>query len=129
MTLPVHWKEPTPLVFSWRPSKWPLSPKPGFGGPQLTPAQLERHGLARDAFAFRINYFVTWGPAANSGRNATRAGLRKDDVVLSLDGKDDFVSVEHFHSWFRLTREVGRTVSVVILRDGKRATIELPVLP
>lgn len=122
------WKRPTPLVFSWRPSKWPLSPKPGFGGPRLTRAELEAQGLERDAFAFRINYFVTWGPSSHTGRSATDAGLRDGDVVFALDGKRDFQSVDHFHSWFRLTRKLGKEVLVEVIRAGERLTIELPVI-
>lgn len=122
------WKEPTPLVFSWRPSKWPMSPKPGFGGRQLTPDELEAHGLARDAFAFRVRYIVTWGPNRHTGQNAARAGVRKGDVVVSVDGKSDFASVAHFHSWFRLTREPGEVVPIAVLRGGKRKTLELRVV-
>ena len=128
MLLGSEWKVPTPLAFSWRPSKWPLTPKPGFGGPRLTRAELEAEGLSRDAFAFRINYFVTWGPTAHVGRNATEAGLREGDVVYSLDGKDDFESVDHFHSWFRLTRKVGQEVKVAVVREGSRLTVKLPVI-
>lgn len=128
LSLPSGWKRPTPLVFSWRPSKWPLTPKPGFGGPRLTRAELESHALARGAFAFRIDYFVTWGPTAYTGQNAKDAGLRKDDVVFAVDDKRDFESIDHFHSWFRLTREVGEKVSVQLIRSGERFTIELSVL-
>ena len=122
------WKEATPLVFSWRPSKWPLSPKPGFGGAELSPRELKAAGLPEDAFAFRIGYVVTWGPNAHTGRNARKAGLRKGDIIVSVAGKDDFENHEHFHAWFRLTQKPGTEIPVVRLRAGKRETVLLPVV-
>jgi len=122
------WKEPTPLVFSWRSTKWPMSPKPGFGGRPLDAGQKRALGIAKDQFAFKIGYLVTWGGNAYTGRNAQRAGLRKGDVVLSVAGESDFESMHHWHAWFRLTQKPGRTVDVKILRNKKPQTIRLPVL-
>ena len=125
---PRRWKEPTPLVFSWRASKWHIPPQPGFGGKPLRPREKKQLGIDEDKFAFRIGYLVTWGPRAHTGRNAATAGLRKGDVVLSLDGKDDFVDMHHYHAWFRLTRKPGTTVEVETIRDGVPRTVSLPVL-
>ncbi len=122
------WKEPSPLTFSWRPSMWSLSPKPGFGGPQLKPDQLDKLGLSKDTFAFRVGYLVTWGPNRHTGQNAQRAGLRKGDVILSVAGKRDFESVGHFHAWFRLRMKAGAKVKILLLRNHKRKTITLPVV-
>jgi serine protease Do len=122
------WRKPTPLVFAWRATKWPMEPQPGFGGQQLTEAQKKEEGVNPKDFAFEIRYLVTWGDNAHTGRNAARAGLRKKDIVLSIAGKKDFASMDHYHAWFRLTRTPGTTVPVKILRDGKRRTIQLPVL-
>jgi hypothetical protein len=126
------WKAASPAVFAWRASKWPLSPKPGFGGKQLGPEALRRADLSERRFAFRIGYIVTWGPNAHTGRNAAKAGLRKGDIVLSVAGKDDFESVEHFHAWFRLTQRAGTRVPVVLIRKDKRSTrqltLQLPVV-
>lgn len=122
------WKEADPLTFSWRPSKWTLDPRPGFGGPRLGAEALAARGLPADAFAFRIRYIVDWGDHAHTGRNARAAGLRKGDVVLSVGGKDDFESVAHFHAWFRLTQTPGTTVDVVVLRGDERRTVRLPVV-
>lgn len=122
------WKEADPAVYAWRPFKWALSPKPGFGGPQLDPAQLKAAGLDEGTFAFRVNYIVTWGPNAYTGRHAAKAGIRRNDIVASVDGRNDFESVQHFHAWFRLTRKVGEVVEFRILRGGKEMRVDLTVL-
>jgi hypothetical protein len=128
LSLRRDWKEATPSVFAWRPSKWPLSPKPGFGGKQLTAAELGAAGLPADSFAFRVGYVVTWGPNAHTGRSAAKAGIRKGDIVFSVAGKSDFESVGHFHAWFRLTQKVGAKVEVGRLRGGTRTMLALPVI-
>ncbi len=126
--LAAGWKEPSPLHYSWRASKWKLSPKPGFGGPRLNPGELVAAGLKAGTFAFKVQYVVTWGPSAHTGRNALKAGIRKGDVILSIAGRNDFESVEHFHAWFRLTQKAGAKVVVELLRSGKRRSVELTVV-
>lgn len=128
LALKAGWKARTPEVFAWRPSKWPLSPKPGFGGPMLSRAQKAKRGLDPDAFAFRVQYIVTWGPHHHTGRNAAQAGIRKGDIVYSADGKTDFRDLNHFHAWFRLTREVGSTCTIELLRGDAKRTVRLPVI-
>ncbi len=49
-------------------------------------------------------------------------------MILSVGGKRDFHSVEHFHSWFRLTQKPGTKVAIERLRKGKRETVQLPVI-
>lgn len=122
------WKEQSPEVFAWRPSKWPLSPKPGFGGRPLNADEKTKLGLPADEFAFKVRYIVTWGPNKYTGQNAHKAGIRKHDVVYSVCGRRDFKSMDHFHSWFRLTRKAGSTCEVLVLRGDKRITVKLPVL-
>ncbi|MCK5942659.1 MAG: PDZ domain-containing protein, partial [Planctomycetes bacterium] len=123
LRLPAGWKRTTARDYAWRPFKWGLSPAPGFGGPALDRAQKERLGIDPGAFAFRVQYLVTWGANAHRGRAAAAAGIRNDDVVVSFDGRDDFDSVAHGHAWVRLTKRAGETVEVVVLRGGKRRTI------
>ncbi len=128
LRLPAQWKEADPRVYAWRPSKWPLSPKPGFGGRELKRGELTKLGLAEDAFAFRVGYVVTWGPNAHTGRNARKAGIRKGDIVTSIGGKVDFDSVSHFHAWFRLTQKAGSKVEIVRYRKGKKAVLTMDVI-
>ncbi|MGA1779980.1 MAG: PDZ domain-containing protein [Planctomycetota bacterium] len=122
------WREPDPLLYSWRAMKWNLDPSPGFGGPPLTARELGGLGHAPGPFAFRVQYLVDGGARAETGRSAARAGLRVGDVVLSLDGRSDFRSVDHVHAWFRLTRRAGETVILEVLREGERRRIDLPVV-
>lgn len=128
LALPRDWKTPTPLVFSWRSTKWHMPPQPGFGGPPLDDAAKEKLGLAREPFAFRINYLVTWGPRAATGRAARKAGLRKGDVVTAVDGKQDFRDMHHFHAWVRLTRKPGATMEVRYLRGNEARTARIELL-
>lgn len=122
------WRVPSPLLFAWRSSKWVLSPRPGFGGPALSAEQKRALGLPEAPFAFRVNYIVTWGDHAYTGRNAQKAGLRKGDIVLSMAGTNDFQSIDHVHAWYRLTQKVGTTIPVEILRGDERKTLQLPVI-
>ncbi len=122
------WKQDTPLAFSWRPSKWGLTPAPGFGGRPLKRQEKKTRGFVESSFAFRVGYLVTWGDQARYGRIAAKAGLRVGDIVTAIQEKGDFRSVEHFHAWWRLTRKAGETVPVDILRQGKKMRILIPVI-
>jgi serine protease Do len=129
LELAAGWKVHTPLAFSWRPSMWNLRPNPGFGGDDLKPADKEKLGLAKDAFAFRVGYIIDWGEHPEDGRNAAKAGIRKGDVVVAVAGLEDAKGHRHFQSWFRLTRKAGEVVVVTVLRGGERVAVKLPVIP
>jgi hypothetical protein len=122
------WKAADAVSFSWRASMWQLRPRPGFGGQLLNEEAREGLRLAPGAFALKVGYLVDWGDEGYTGRNASKAGVRKGDVILSAAGKSDFSSELHFQSWFRFTQKPGTKVPIELLREGKRVTIELPVL-
>ncbi len=122
------WREGGPLDMAWRGTMWRLDPKPGFGGRAIDAAAKGDLGIPVEQFAFRVGYLVTWGPNAHTGRNAHKAGIRKDDVVVSVGGKTDFRSELHFQSWFRLEHAAGESVEIVVIRGGERKTIALPTV-
>ncbi len=125
LALPDGWKRGTPEDYAWRPFKWNLSPTPGFGGPALSAAEKSKLGLAADRFAFRVQYLVTWGEQAHRGRAAAEAGIRQGDVIVAVDGKADFASVDHFHAWIPLTHRAGEVVVFDVLRGGERRSVSL----
>ena len=123
------WKVGDPLDFAWRPLKWALTPAPGFGGAALAAAEMRRLGLPAEAFAFRVDYLVTWGDNRRYGRAAEAAGIALGDVVVSLDGRSDFRSIEHVHAWWRLEVEAGQEVAIELLRDGRARQVRLTAVP
>jgi len=127
ITLRDGWKRCPPEDYAWRPFKWNLSPSSGFGGPALGEKERKDLGIAAGKFAFRVGYIVDWGERAARGRAAHAAGLKKGDVVIAFAGKDDFVSVEHFHAWVSLTRTAGEDTEIVVLRGKARLVLRYPL--
>ena len=128
MRLEPGWKRADPRDFAWRSSKFGPFPAPGFGGPQLLPSELARAGLPDGTFAFRVGYLVDWGEDKRLGRAAARYGLRKGQIVLGTSVQRHFDSVGHFHAWWRLTREVGEELDLVLWEDGAERRLPWKVI-
>lgn len=128
LRLQAGWKKADAVDFSWRALKWQMPPTPGFGGRDLTRARKTRLGLDPDGYAFQVGYLVTWGHRGYTGRNAARAGIRKNDIVYSVGGKADFKDHNHFHAWFRLNAEIGKTIEIKYLRGGQKRVANLKVI-
>ena len=121
------WRVADPLIVSWRSTMWTLEPAPGLGGPKLNADELESNGLKRDAFAFKVQYIVTWGKNSRYGRNVQKAGIRKNDIIVVKE-KEGLRSMQHFHAWFRLTKKPGDKLALERIRNGIRKKIDLPVI-
>lgn len=128
LVLAEGWKRGAAREFAWRPTKWAMTPAPGFGGPRLESQRLEALGLDPQRFAFRVQYLVTWGDNRRYGQAAAKAGLREGDIVTSVGGKHDFESIEHFHAWWRLSVEVGDSVVIETLRNGEPREVKLTAI-
>jgi hypothetical protein len=128
LALPDGWKAAPANEYAWRSYKWTLTPHPGFGGKTLSDDAKKKLGLKPSEFAMNVDYLVTWGDQQHTGQNAQKAGMRKDDVVLAVDGKSDFESNDHFQAWWRIAKKPGSMAEIVVLRDGKRQTIKMKVI-
>jgi hypothetical protein len=114
LELPAGWKESD---ISWRTSMWNLAPTPGVHGPNLTPEEKQKFGLAPERLAFRQGKYVT--------NLAKRAGIREGDVILGIDGKELAMTMLQFNAYVRLNYQVGDTITLEVLRDGRRLKVPL----
>jgi serine protease Do len=61
------------------------------------------------------------------GGPAARAGLKKGDLVLSIDGREVFD--EKGLKFVAATKAAGETVSLTVMRDGRRSTLQMKLAP
>jgi hypothetical protein len=104
----------------WRASMWGLEPSPCVYGTNLSAAEKKALGLPEKSMAFRQGDFVP-GPAK-------RAGIRANDVIFGIDGKQLEMTMLQFNAHVRLNYKIGDRVTFNLLRDGKRIDVPM-VLP
>jgi serine protease Do len=114
LDLPEGWRKSD---ISWRTSMWGLEPAASVHGPDLSAGEKKELGLGPKRLAFRQGDFVP--PAA------ARAGVRKGDVILGIDGKELEMTMLQFNTWVRLNYKVGDRITFNVLRGGKR--LDLPM--
>lgn len=125
LTLPKGWRrldDPT-----WRASTWGMR-RMALGGmllEPLEPEEREKAGLDGKAMGLRVRHVGQFGPHAA----AKNAGVRAEDIVISYDGRTDFVREFDLIQHGVTARNVGETVEVGILRGGKKMTLKIPMQP
>jgi hypothetical protein len=110
---------------SWRVSTWELRRR-AFGGLKLGPipkAESGRVRLPRAAIGLRVEHVGQYAPHDV----AKRAGFRKDDVLVSFDGRADLPRETDLLRYALNDVKPGSSVPVVVLRDGNETTLTLPV--
>lgn len=120
LTLEKGWRRRDDI--SWRATTWDLR-RMGLGGMQLAdlPAN-ERQPLALEpkAMALKLGHVGEYGEHAV----ALKAGLRKGDVLVEFDGRDDLPTESLLLAYALQDKLPGDTVKTVVLRKGKRLTFE-----
>jgi hypothetical protein len=117
LLLPEGWHK---TDLSWRRSLRGLDPAPPVRGEDLNSAEKEALGLRANRLAFRQGPFVS--PAAE------QAGVRQNDVITGVDGRDLAMTERQFGAYVRLNYHVGDRVTLNLLRAGRKidATLTLP---
>ncbi len=105
---------------SWRWSLRGLDPPPWVHGEDLPAAEKKALGLSEQRLALRQGAFVP--------EPATRAGIRQNDVIVGVDGKDLEMTARQFGVYIRLNYKVGDQVTYNLLRDGKRIDVHLKLV-
>src|SRR5262249_30288646 len=108
------WKE---TDVSWRRSLQGLEPGSGLHGEDLTTEEKQRLGLGPKALSFRQGNFPT--------PQARQAGVLQNDVIVGLGGKPLEMTARQLDAHVRFYCRRGDTVTVHVLRDGKRLELKM----
>jgi S1-C subfamily serine protease len=114
VTLAEGWRK---TDLSWRWSLQSLRPAPGLRGEDLTFNEKKALGLDPGQLAFRQGSFV--------GREAERAGVRQNDIILDIDDRRLQMTARQFDVYVRLNYRPGQPVVVHLLRDGRRLNLPM----
>ena len=117
LSLAAHWRRGN---ISWRTTTWPLR-EMGFGGMKLENLKDDERSLARiesGQMALKIVYLFEYGDRIA----AKRAGLRKGDIILSVDNKTERMTESELLD-YTLGKRAGETVTVSFLRDGTKSAV------
>ncbi len=106
---------------SWRWSLRGVEPSPWVQGDDLEPEEKKELGLPPKRLAFRQGPFVS--------APARQAGVRQNDLILGIDGKELEMTERQFALYVRLNYKVGDRVTYNILRRGRRLDVPLQLVP
>jgi hypothetical protein len=118
MTLGPGWRRGN---ISWRPTTWGLRGMVlgGMKLDDLRDGDRRRLGLAADRMALKIDHLGEYGEHGI----AYRAGLRKGDLIIAVDGHDRRLSESQVIEYALWQKHRGDTMTVTVLRDGDRKTL------
>ena len=92
----------------------------GVGVHDLTAEEKKALGLSAKRLALRQGEFVT--------EPARQAGIKQNDVIVGVDGKELEMSGRQFSVYVKLNYKVGDKVTYNLLRDGKRVDVEVTLV-
>jgi S1-C subfamily serine protease len=73
--------------------------------------------------ALRVRHVGQYGPHAA----AKQAGFRQGDILVAFDGRSDLRREADLLTHALTAHRPGEQVEVVVLREGKRLTLKLPM--
>ena len=121
--LPTDWRRRADI--SWRVSSWPLR-RMVTGGLLFETATDEQRRDARiddNKLALAVKHVGQYGPHAA----AKKAGFKKGDIVISYHGRDERMSPSQLLAYGAQNTKPGQTIPVVVVRNGVRKKLTLPM--
>lgn len=125
LTLPKGWRRKDDL--SWRASSWELR-RLATGGLLLRPTtaeEREKWGVGKGEMALRVEHAGQYAP--HDG--ALRAGIRKGDVVVGVDGRKDLLRETDVLHHALTTKPKGGKVEIVVRRGARTVKVMVPLQP
>jgi hypothetical protein len=123
LTLEPGWRRRGDI--SWRATSWDLR-RMTTGGMRLdnlSAADRAKLGLADDVLALSARHVGEYGAHAA----AKNAGFRKGDILIAVDGKTGVLTESQLMAWLVNAKRPGENVPVVVLRDGNKLNLSLPM--
>jgi hypothetical protein len=123
VSLPESWRRRGDI--SWRTSTWDLR-RMALGGLVLEEApdsERDRVGLDKDSLGLRVKHVGQYGEHAA----AKRAGVQKNDLVVSFDGQSRRMTESELLAYALKHCHPGEKVPIVVVRHGERVDLELPM--
>ena len=105
---------------SWRQSTGVLGPSSGFWGKKASAEEKRQIGVDEDRLAIKINFI--WGQWTRD------AGIRRGDIVTSIDGQQSDMTIRQLQAYLHLNRDWGDKIQLEVSRGGKtrKLTMALP---
>jgi len=113
-SLPEGWRR---TDITWRPSMLAMVATAPVNGEDLTLDERKKHGLAPAQLAF-------WQQSKVSAV-AQSAGIRPGELIIGFDGKTPEMDAYQFQSFVRSDYVADDTVTVEVLRNGKRLSLPM----
>jgi serine protease Do len=116
--LPGGWKKSD---IAWRASSW-YGLRQGLKTEPLPDDQKASRGLSASSLALVVKNLY--------GKSATAlpaAGIKKDDVIIAVDGQTTALTESEFLVHLRLNHGPSDSVKLTILRDGERHDLNVPL--
>ena len=121
--LPDGWRKTTDI--SWRPTTWQLRGMVTGGAvlEALDPARKKAMGLGVDQTSLRIKHLGRY----NDHARALKAGAKVNDILIAVDGRDDFLSEAAVIEYAIQEKKPGDLMTFTLRRNEReiKATIKL----
>jgi hypothetical protein len=109
---------------SWRASQDSIPPMVGFWGELLSDDDRKQLGIGATGLALKVTFLFP-GPEWAK----TRGGLQQGDIITGVnDAPLRPMTTRQFHSYFRLTFNVGDTATLNVRRGSQRMSLRVPCL-
>ena len=119
LDLPSGWRRASNI--DWRATSWDLR-RMAFGGMKLDPLTDDERAelkLAAGQLALKVRHVGQYGDHAR----AKQAGIQKDDIIVSYDGRTDFTTESQLLAYGMQQKKPGDKVEIGVLRGGAKKTM------
>ena len=121
LDLATDWRRQSDIA--WRTTTWDLR-RMAAGGMVLQESTAEERRAAQlpeGTLALRVNHVGEYGDHAV----AKRAGFKKDDILVSVDGQTSRLAESELFRYLLQLKMPGEKIPVTVLRDGQQMNLEL----